>query len=84
MKIDSLIANLEKNTEQQNQITKDKLDSVTTQHIANYNQILSENEKKIKSILEGQLEIIKQQSNEIKSAINYKMLLGASWACYWR
>lgn len=45
MKIDDLVANLERNAQEQNKIMTEKIQSVTNQHLASYNELLQSNLK---------------------------------------
>lgn len=54
MKIDDLVANLERNAQKQDKIMTEKIQSVTTQHLASYNELLQSNLKATQKILSDQ------------------------------
>ena len=65
MKIDDLVANLERNAQEQNKIMTEKIQSVTNQHLASYNELLQSNLKATQKILDDQQATIRQSLSKL-------------------
>lgn len=65
MKIDDLVANLERNAQEQNKIMTEKIRSVTNQHLASYNELLQSNLKATQKILDDQQATIRQSLSKL-------------------
>ena len=65
MKIDDLVANLERNAQEQDRIMTEQMHSVTIQHLASYNELLQSNLKATQSILPVSVTISSQSQKAI-------------------
>ena len=76
MKIDNLVKNLEKSTEEQDKIMQEQAQSVTKQHLASYNALLRSSKNETEQALAENINLIKQSKSSIQQALAYKTMLG--------
>lgn len=74
MKIDDLVANLERNAQEQDKIMTEKIQSVTSQHLASYNELLQSNLKATQKILSDQQASIQAKLNTALEFKNWLMI----------
>lgn len=74
MKIDDLVANLERNAQEQDKIMTEKIQSVTSQHLASYNELLQSNLKATQKILSDQQASIQAKLNTALAFKNWLMI----------
>ena len=75
MKIDDLVANLERNAQEQDKIMTEKIQSVTSQHLASYNELLQSNLKATQKILSDQQASIQAKLNTALAFKNWLMII---------
>lgn len=82
MKIDDLVANLERNAQEQDRIMTEQMHSVTIQHLASYNELLQSNLKATQSIISDHQTSLQQDLNRLSiNKTTTGVVLGLLVAC---